>query len=78
MKPEKMQEIITEELNHIPEGPKGSHQNMLRAAYQNIRENSLSKNPEAPCREDLDKAINMVDDPKGKYQFDREFFYGEK
>lgn len=41
-----MNAIVAQELVAYPRGPRGSHQNVFRSVYQNLRMNSLGAHPE--------------------------------
>jgi len=54
-----MRQIVDEELEHIPEGEKGSPQNFLRSVYNGMREHDLSR-------------ANHGEEPKGKLEILKE------
>lgn len=75
MKKREMEEIIQEELSHIPK--EDLNQNLLRMSYNGMRESSLAGNiPERTKEEVLIKCIQMIkkDNPDFKASYDYEYF----
>ncbi|GAI48651.1 unnamed protein product, partial [marine sediment metagenome] len=55
---------------------KGSSQNMLRAAYNIIRQHDLALNAHCPAQESLMKAVEQLKrtDPEFSVSYDKSFF----
>jgi hypothetical protein len=74
-----MLDTARRELAHIPDWP--AHQRLLRAAYWNMRLNSLGRKHEIPDDplEVVKRAIALCarDEPEASYEFDRAFFEEE-
>ena len=60
MKRDEMKRRLDDELQHIPRGERGSHQNELRMSFYFYRRHDLSGNPESPASAALLKAINRL------------------
>ena len=76
MKREQLDCIVGEELDHIPEGSKGSAQQELRLAYNMIHRRELGRNPNSSKEESLRYAIDAVrvKSPDFQAEHDRHYF----
>ncbi len=77
MKKEEMNEIINEELKHIPSSYRGSQQNMFRQHYSSMREHSLKQDTKCPARVTLVETTEVMkkNEPNFSPIYDRQFFH---
>jgi hypothetical protein len=76
MKRDELNKKVTEELDHIPRGLRGSTQNEFRMRYNVIRRRDLGRNPASLAKDSLLKAIETArnDEPGFMPSYDRKFF----
>jgi len=76
MRLSEMEHIVKEELAHIPKGPRGSLQMILRAAYPMQRKHDLKLEPATSRNESLARAVTAVkqSQPTFRPEYDGEFF----
>jgi len=74
----KMLKTVEQELTHIPRGPKGGTQNVLRSAYQNDRMHNLGKQADFPNSRSLTMKQSLEFSkkcrPNEKFDYDKEYF----
>ncbi len=65
---------VAEELKYIPQG--SAYQNMLRAAYHNMRRRELDRNPALTAKDSLLRAIETVRNENRNFlpEYDKKFF----
>ena len=74
----RMHAIVSEELEHIHKGPRGSPQNILRMVYQAMRKHRLSEGDVRTAWDVFQEASALVrrHAPEARFQFDEEWFRG--
>jgi hypothetical protein len=76
MKRELLNKLVSEELDHIAQGEKGSDQNALRLVYNTIRRRDLGRDPATHRSQSLRKAIEAVRESSRDFvpEYDEEYF----
>jgi hypothetical protein len=71
-----LNEIISEELEHIVKDVKGSDQNAFRMIYNMIRRRDLGRDPATPRTESLGRAIQAIQESSPRFvpQCDESYF----
>jgi hypothetical protein len=76
MKRDLMNQVVSDELDHIDQGEKGSDQNGLRLVYNMIRRRDLGRNPATPRAQSLQHAIEATrqSSPDFMPRYDQSYF----